>query len=160
MNTYEIEKLENVLENYLNKFDCELLQLDTDFYCYPDTKEIAYALTFVKDNDKYFNNLFKQLGLKYNADPFILALFHEIGHCVTWEHFNKLELLGIKLAKKIVDNGKPNKAKRIIYPYLLDEFKATQWACNYINKHPKEIKKLWEAIQPKILKFYLDNGLI
>ena len=79
---------------------------------------------------------------------------------MTWEHFTKAEMIFIKVMKKIIDNGKPNKIKRMIYPFLLDEFKATQWACNYINKHPKEVAKMWEIIQPKILKFYTDNDLI
>lgn len=156
----ELNKITKVLDKYLSKkFDCECCGLDTDFYCYPDTKEVFYSLTFVADNDKYFNNLFKMLGLKYNADSFILALYHEIGHCMTWEHFTRAEMFFIKVMKKIIDNGKPNKIKRMIYPFLLDEFKATQWACNYINKHPQEVQRMWQNIQPKILKFYTDNGL-
>ena len=154
-----LNKITEVLDRYLAKFDCECIGVDTDFYCYPDTKEVAYSLTFVADNDKYFNKLFKHLGLKYNADPFILALYHEIGHCMTWNNFNKIDIAYIKIAKAIIDNGKPNKIKRIIYPILLDEYKATKWACKYINSHPQEIKAMLENIQPLILQFYKENGL-
>lgn len=162
MNDTALKKIENILDNYLSsRFDCELLEFDTDFYCFPNTREIAIALTYSENADIEFNKLFQRLGLKYSCDPFILAFYHEIGHCMTWDYFNSFDKFIITKGKKIIEStDKITPLRRFVYTNWLDEFCATRWACNYINKHPKEVAKMWSVIQPLILQFYKDNGLV
>lgn len=47
-----------------------------------------------------------------------------------------------------------------MYFNLPDEKAATEWGIRYITTHEKEIKKLWDKLQPAIFKFYKINGIV
>lgn len=155
----KLKKFNKIMEEYLESFDCEYGGIDTDFYCYPKTQEIFVSFTIVESADKYFNELVEELGLNYKCDPFLLGLYHEIGHCVTFENFTKAQLKKIMKDKARVDDGNPTEEKRKEYVRLLDEYTATKWAVDFINNNPQEVKDFWEKIQPEILKFYKKKGL-
>jgi hypothetical protein len=51
------------------------------------------------------------------------------------------------------------KEKSYWYYSMPNEFFATRWAGQYMTNHPQKVAKLWNKIQPKILKFYQKYNL-
>jgi hypothetical protein len=76
-----------------------------------------------------------------NVSEFTWSILHEIGHTQTWGNFSK------KAWKKY--------EKTAPYTYDIEEYylipqekAATDWAADYIRKHPKKIAKFEKKIAP------------
>ncbi len=74
---------------------------------------------------------------------FLLSLFHEIGHYMTFDDLGE-EDFAYSCDVKALLGTTDDDAK--IYFRLPIEIAATNWAIDYINEHPTEISKLEKAI--------------
>ena len=100
------------------------------------------------------------------VDPFTLFLLHEVGHHKAndemegavgqfcWDEKERIENELFDLAEDDIE-GK----KRLHYQYynLPEEIMATQWAVNYIKKHPKAVNNLIAKCEKAIYDFYEKN---
>ena len=133
--------------------------LGTDFGALPTKNEIYYTLvvgtqdaeTFMEDVSTRFPDL--------KADYFLWCLMHEIGHCMTDDEWTEDEQNRFDEQLKRMTEIENTREKSFWYYSMPNEFFATRWAGEYMEVHPKKIKKFWNKIQPMILEFYLKNNL-
>lgn len=104
---------------------------------YPDNPERYNAEGFMEVIERIYPDI--------KASEFTWSLLHEIGHAKTWRYFTK------KAWKKY--------AKTAPYIHDIEEYfripqerVATDWAADYIRKHPKKIKKFEKKLQKALDK--------
>lgn len=149
----------NLINDYLKRFDltCEM---GLDFCYCPDAcveePNIYYSLlTTEKTNrtfDKFINDNF---GIV--VPNFIISLFHEIGHHFTNDLWTDKEQEDFEIKKAVLNPNNENDL--LTYYWVEDEYKATEWAVNYIQSHAEEIEDFWNRLTEEFFKFYIDNGL-
>lgn len=158
-----VKKLNKSISKSMYPFGINATILQDEFAFYFDNNMITFKLT--EDNsDEYFSHFVKQ---RFNFETdynFILSLLHEVGHYkANDEIYGDIYNFCIKEKKRIKEEiEKSEKVSDIIklsYEYfnLPDEIMATQWAINYMRKHPKKIQKMWKNIDNAIQKFYQKN---
>ena len=134
-----------------------------EFLALCDEKVIGYTLAIDKGNLDYFIEDAEKRYPNIKADPFLWLFMHEIGHCMTDGMWTQAELERFAEQKEkmteVEDEGFLLEIKNDWYHSVPDEFFATKWAGEYMEKHPKKIAKFWNKLQPEIMKFYIINGL-
>ena len=160
------KQINRIMNNYLRKFGLKTF-LDTDFSAYMEDKEIGYALIVTDASDKYFIPFCESIDKDVKADAFLLSMFHEIGHHMTWDDFSDAQIDKGWAAKEIIEQIiKETDDKEVIarenYNYfnLPEERAATEWGINYIKTHADEVADLWRRLQPAIIRFFKKNHLI
>lgn len=111
-----------------------------EFLAYPN--EIYYP----KSAKKYTSNGFMDLINRHypdiqNVSEFTWSILHEIGHTQTWNEFSA------KAWKKYAKTA-PHIQDIEEYYQIPQEKRATDWAADYIRKHPKKIAKFEKKIAP------------
>ena len=136
----------------------------TDEYSYLfDKKMVTYKLTEGTVEDKWFTEFIEsRFGYEVRY-PFIISLLHEVGHHKANDNivgdiyeFCMAEKERIS-AEMINADDEEQKALEWEYFNLPDEIMATQWAVDYVRKHPKKVKKMWKKSQKALLDFYKKN---
>ena len=160
------KQINRIMNNYLRKFGLKAF-LDTDFAAYMEDKEVGYALMVADASDKYFIPFCESIDKDVKADVFLLSIFHEIGHHMTWDNFSDAQKDKGWAAKEIIEQIiKETDDKEVIarenYNYfnLPEERAATEWGLNYIKTHADEVAGLWRRLQPAIIRFFKKNHLI
>lgn len=136
--------------------DIESIEMSTDFYCFPNTKEIyisvlapAIALDdFIKD--------IKTRTKINDISVFTWSLLHEVGHCMTWNYLNKRTQNHCKYVKRKIERGSID---YLTYYRLADEKIATDWAIGFIENNHKLVKAFDRMILNEIIYFYIDNEI-
>lgn len=161
-----IEKLNKVISNQLKSFGVDGAFLNDEFCMLFENDKVGYALTY-SIIDKWFNEYVEQ-AFGYTVEyTFIISLLHEIGHYKTIDDLTDGQYSRCLKKKKDITkalekkNLSEEKEKELNFKYfsLKDEFFATSWAVDYMEKHPKKVKKMWQRIYPAIIEFYNENGL-
>jgi len=102
------------------------------------------------------------------VDPWTLFLLHEVGHHMAndeiegaigqfcWDEKERIEKEMVECAEDDLEG-----LKRLHYQYfnLPEELMATQWAVNFIKKHPKTVDHLILESEKAINKFYKKNKI-
>lgn len=158
MDTTEID---NILKQWLNKngFSQYVVESGIDFEFFYLSNTIVYCFVVPTVGDKIFSNYFKELGLKYDADIFLLSFFHELGHGETINDIPDEEYYYSLRVKEYISTIESQPILYEIYQHLPDERAATRWAVEYINNHFKEVNDLWKKLQPAIIEFYKKNNI-
>lgn len=97
------------------------------FYC--EETEEEYRAEIIKDFPQFAN-----CDLGINA---LIAFFHEIGHAETENEWDEEDWEGFEAWKQ-------TEITNVEYFRHPIEWRATEWACNYILEHQEEVGKLWE----------------
>lgn len=152
-----IDKIEQVLNAFLEPFECSV-KLDTDFcYLYEDSV-IGYALVTSEKNNNAFLANAKKLFPTITADIFLWSFLHELGHHETIEEITDKETEISMYVKNHLDDY-PEAERNNIYFNLPDENAATTWAGEYMLDHTAEVAKLWKTLQPLLKNFYVLNNI-
>lgn len=157
MKELNTDRIDTILCNFFKDIDlwCSV-GLDTDFYYYPESDHIGYALVVSERTAKLFPEFAKANGLQYETPIFILCLLHEIGHYYTIGLFSDDEICDFDEQKeKLGDNDNDF----ITYFSIPHEFEATMWAINFINTHPSQIKLLDLSLAQAFEEFKTVNGI-
>ena len=154
-----IENIENILNKFLESFECTA-ELGSDFsYWYSDSL-INFALVVSKSNDIDFRDFCKELQPQLHCDIFLLSFMHELGHHETVDEWEDEEYLDMKIQKEKINKMKVSqKEKNFMYFNIPDEKRATEWGLKYIMAHQTEIMQLWNEIQQAILLVYKLNDI-
>lgn len=155
----DLKKITKILNEFTQKEFGVKTKIGKEFLAYPDDDEINYSLivgtiniqTFLEDAETRFPTV--------KADIFLWCFFHEIGHCMTdylWTD-GEQERFSNELVR--MTEVEDTKEKSYWYYSMPNEFFATRWAGQYMTDHPQKVAKLWNKIQPKILKFYQKYNL-
>jgi hypothetical protein len=160
----DFERLNKVLEDGLKKlgFDGYTVEIGNDFMFYYEENLITYALVAPTRMDTLFRKLYTELGLKYNADIFLLSFFHELGHGETIDDISETLYLYSQNRKVIIGNHTEEEATDELireYQTLPDEIAATAWACDFINNNAGAVKEFWETFQKELMEFYKENNI-
>ena len=129
-----------IFQNWLDENSYpEIKVVESDEFSYnvvTDTIKVTTELSY-----QYLTVLeyAKELGLRYNPGPWVLAFFHEVGHSETllddsldeyWEaYFDRQDIMTI--------------SDYVRHPI---ESAATEWAVNYINENTEEVKQMVKDI--------------
>jgi hypothetical protein len=158
-----VKKLNKSISKSMYPFGINATILQDEFAFYFDNNIITFKL--IEDNsDEYFSHFVKQ-RFNFETDyTFILSLLHEVGHYkandeIYGDIYNFCISEKERIEKEIEKAQKTSDVIKLSYEYfnLPDEIMATQWAVNYMKKHPKKVKKLWKNINNAIQKFYQKN---
>ena len=147
MTNNNLDKITNILNDFLKPFDC-VAEPGTDFAYYPATSTIYFAFVV---NDKFAESFLTFAKSLHNvkADIFLWSFMHELGHHETEDEFDdeEEEMYRFRLSQKMTDEE---------YYNLPQEYAATDWAGAYMRTHEEEVSKLWETLTPAIKDFYKE----
>ena len=151
-----IEVINNFLTQWCENHDFDVVcvmgtdyQIDLGgnvlFYApfYSEQTETIFREEIVKDFPQFAN-----CDLSMNT---IIAFFHEIGHAETENEWTDKEW---KKFEKWREREDITDREYFRHPI---EWRATEWACNYILEHTEEVAKLWEDICILFSWFYEIN---
>lgn len=148
------EKLNNYLNRWLydHDFDAECV-VDKTFWVDLSSNIIHYSV-FAEDEDiieDYMEEVSKDFPELACADDALLAFFHEIGHIETEDEWTDDEW---EASAKWKENASISNKEYFRYP---TEWRATEWACNYILSHIHEVEIFWHGFETLLYEFYEIN---
>lgn len=161
-----IKKLNKVIKKQLAPFGIEKVFMDTEFAYYYNDK-ISYAPVMINDfqGQAFLAFIEKRFGYTTKM-PFMLFLLHEVGHHIANENivddiaeFCEKEKDRIQAEMDLTDDEAEIMRLDDEYFNLPDEIMATQWAVNYMRKHPRITKRMWFEIAEELEQFYEANGV-
>ena len=158
-----IKKIDKIINDFTFKNFGVTARLDTEFeaFCDNGRRLVGYTLLATEDgNGQFIEDAVKRYP-NLNADIFLWALMHEIGHCMTEDMWTAEEREYFYYQKDMICESEVEEdGMNAWYHACPDEFFATKWAGDYMTNHPKKMKKFWNELQGAILKMYVKNGLI
>lgn len=136
--------------------DIESINLDTDFYCYPNTKEIYITvLAPATALDDFIANIKTRTNIN-DISVFTWSFLHEVGHCMTWNYLSKRTQHHCEYVKRKIERGSID---YLTYYRLADEKIATDWAIGFIENNHKLVQAFDRMILAEITNFYIDNEI-
>lgn len=155
-----IKKVNKIINKFTEQFGVTC-RYDTEFEAFCDNGRKLVGYTFLDTGCGDFVEDAQKRYPEINADIFLWALMHEIGHCMTENMWTQEEREYFWYQKDmIVDMEIEEEGMNAWYHCCPDEFFATKWAGDYMRNHPKEMKKFWNKLQCAILQMYAKNNLI
>ena len=162
-----LTKLNKAVSAELAPFGISKAKLSDEYsYVYADDS-VTYKVIADDIIDKMFNDFVEE---RFGIDTtfygsFVISLLHEVGHykandeiegaiydfCVNEKKRIHEELMEVDAEEQI-------RALEYQYFNLPDEIMATQWAVNWIKKHPKKMKMMNENMRKAVLEFAEKNG--
>ncbi len=134
----------------------ESVDLSTDFYCYPNTKEIFISvLAPAIALDDFISNLETRTDID-DISVFTWSFLHEVGHCMTWNYLNKRTQHHCEYVKRKIERGSINP---LVYYGLADEKIATDWAIGFVEKNHEIAKAFNDMVMNEITNFYIENEI-
>ena len=161
-----MKKLNKAILSEVQRFGIKKVDCEPEFsYAWKDEK-IGYKVV-VDETDNYFDEFVNDrfdFPVEYD---FIISILHEVGHRKTGDDIQG-DLYDFCLAEKerlfdlIALEADEEKIKKYYFQYfnLPDEIMATQWAVNYMKKHPRITKKMMKNMGDAIQDFYKINNVI
>lgn len=136
--------------------DFEEVSLSTDFYCFPNTKEIFISvLAPTTALDDFIANLETRTQTN-DISVFTWSFLHEVGHCMTWNYLNKRTKNHCEYVKRKIERGSLN---HLLYYGLADEKIATDWAIKFVERNYSLVKAFDKTVLTEITNFYIDNEI-
>jgi hypothetical protein len=136
--------------------DIESVDLSTDFYCYPNTKEIYISvLAPATALDDFITNLETRTQIN-DISVFTWSFLHEVGHCMTWNYLNKRTQHHCEYIKRKIERGSLD---YLLYYALADEKIATDWAIGFVENNHKLVKAFDRMVMNEITNFYINNEI-
>ena len=136
--------------------DYDSVNVDTDFYCYPNTKEIFISvLAPATALDDFYDNLATRTNIE-DISLFTWSFLHEVGHCMTWNYLNKRTKNHCEYVKRKIERGSIDP---LTYYGLSDEKIATDWAIDFVERNHKLVKAFDKNILATLNDFYLENEI-
>lgn len=154
-----VENIENILNKFLEPFECTA-ELGSDFSYWYSESLICFALAVTESNDIDFRDFCKELQPELHCDIFLLSFMHELGHHETLDEWEDEEYLDMKIQKERINKMKVSqKEKNFMYFNIPDERRATEWGLQYIIEHQTEMTLLWNELRQAIFSFYELNNI-
>lgn len=158
-----IKKIDKIINNFTMKNFGVTARFDTEFeaFCDEGRKLIGYTLITTEGGEGQFIEDATRRYPEINADIFLWALMHEIGHCMTEDMWSAEEREYFYYQKDMIyEMEVEEEGMNAWYHACPDEFFATKWAGDYMRNHPKKMKKFWNELQVAMLQMYKKNNLI
>ena len=154
-----IEKITDLCIDFIESNisnDIESVEISTDFYCFPNTKEIYISvLAPATALDDFTADIANRTEID-DISVFTWSFLHEVGHCMTWNYLNKRTQNHCEYVKRKIERGSIN---HLTYYRLADEKMATDWAIGFIERNHKLVKAFDRMVLNEITNFYIDNEI-
>ena len=150
-----INEINNILNDFLEEFDCTADVAEDFEYLYAESL-IHYSFVISEKGEKEFIESVNRHNPIVNCDTFLWSLLHELGHHETIDDLSDNEYADSQIMKDFVEFGI---VPTDIYYYCPDEVAATAWAVQYANSHIDLLQDLWNRLQPAIMNFYKINNV-
>ena len=155
-----IKRVNRIINEFTAQFGI-VAKFDTEFEAFCDDMTVGYTLLHTGRDDNDFIEHAQERYPEIQADIFLWAFFHEIGHCMTENMWTEEERDYFWKQKDVMLEPALDRNYINTWYYACpDEFFATRWAGEYMMNHPKKVAKFWNELQPAIMRFYRKNGLI
>lgn len=137
-----------------------------EYAYYFDSETITYKLEENMAEDLWYIEFVKD-RFDYKVEyPFIMSILHEVGHhkaneeiCDAIADFCETEKERIEAEMENATTEDELKRLELQYFNLPDEIMATQWAVNYMKRHPTIIRRMWNEMRMALVEFYKVNGV-
>lgn len=158
-----IKKVDKIINDFTQKNFGVTARFDTEFEAFCDNGRRLIGYTFLATENgegQFIDDAIKRYP-NVNADIFLWALMHEIGHCMTEDMWTDEEREYFNYQKDIICEADVDENEMNAWYHVCpDEFTATRWAGEYMTKHPRKMKKFWTELQTALIQMYVKNGLI
>lgn len=156
-----LNRINKIINDFTQKNFGVTAELNAEFQAFCGSKVINYTLFYDEDSRKFFMDDAEARFPDVKADIFLWCLMHEIGHCMTDDAWTEADTnFFLNIRDEYLPFVEDDQMRYDLYHALPDEFIATNWAGNYMRKHPKKIAKFWAELQPAIIRMYKKNGVI
>ena len=158
-----LNELNNTLKNIFKEFNIsEFYSAEDEFECEFEDRKIGYTLVENLPHNNYYVEFVKKNFHYEPIVPFMLFIFHEIGHLYTtnatlsaYSEKRRTELYE-KMGTPDLPNGQ-FKCYEFEYFRLPEEIVATAWAVEYMSTHEEEVLELWKKVYNALQVFYKLN---
>lgn len=133
------------------------IRYGADFAYYYRNDIVRYSFVTCKLQDELMKEFWALNGLEYNCDIFLMSLLHEIGHYMTEDEWSAEESNNFTEMKKDLDGN--TREGNFAYWNVPDEYRATEWAIDFINNNPEKCKVFWTECRKRIMDIYVEAGL-
>ena len=163
-----IEKINEVLNEFLAEFDPELkADMGTEFCYWITDNKIEYSLMMPAVAEDHFMRNFNLLAPDIDCDSFLASFLHELGHHQTLEMIEDDQFIEcINAKREIAIKGEAEGLSEETiwelhkqYFDLPDEYEATMWAINFIRDNIEKIRVFWKKVSDAIMNFYFENDI-
>ena len=156
-----LNKVDKIINNFTAQFNITA-RFDAEFQAFCDERVIGYSLIALSDGGGQFIEDAIKRYPQINADIFLWAIMHEIGHCMTEDMWTEEEKNYFWEQKEMMENAEDIDWDNLNawYHVCPDEFFATRWAGEYMVAHQGQIRRFWRRLQKALLEMYRVNGLI
>lgn len=155
-----IERIDKIINKFTAPFGVTA-NLGIEFQAFCDSMTIDYTLFFDEDSTIAFIDDATKRYPEINADIFLWAFMHELGHCMTENMWTEAEKEYFWEQKDAINDAEIDMDEaNNWYHACPDEFFATRWAGEYMLNHPRKMQKFWKKLHAAIMKMYKENGLI
>lgn len=155
-----LKRINRIINDFTQKNFGVTAETGVEFQAFCEGKLINYAFVFSEEDTRFFEEDATKRFPDIHAEIFLWCLFHEIGHCMTDHIWTELDNEYFEQMAEKIYYIPDDDLRNDCYHCLPDEYVATNWAGNYMRKHPKKVAKFWAELQPAILRMYQKNGLI
>lgn len=148
---YYVNTINEYLQEFLdrNEFDCDC-SLGNNFSYLFERSLITYSLVVADSQGESFLAFCEKLFPNIHADVFLWSFLHELGHHETLDDFDN------NVHRAYYYRIKNYKLSSEEYYNLTIEKAATVWAGEFMQNNPEEVQRLWNNIQPVMIKLYTE----
>lgn len=151
------EKVNSYLNQWLSDHNFEAICMaDNNFWVDLSCNIIHYSIYADEEEiiEIYMEEVSKDFPELAQADVEMLSFFHELGHIETEDEWDEEDWEACENWK---ENNCASHREYFRYP---TEWRATEWACEYILSHKEEVgifwKKVWELMN-ELYELNKDN---
>lgn len=151
-----IKVIDNYLTEWCQRHDFDVVcEMGTDFQIDLGDNTLFYSPFYAVDTEQIYREeiikdfpQFAEHDLMFNS---VIAFFHEIEHAETENEWDEEDWEGFNAWK---ESDEPTVREYFRHPI---EWRATEWACEYILQNKEEVNKLWKDFQNLYAWFYEIN---
>ena len=168
-----LKKIKKVVNEFTQTFGVKAVW-NVDFEAHPELMRVGFTIVVDSDLNSIFLQDCEERFPEIHTNLFIWLLMHEIGHCMTegfWSDEDSRYFLATKdrtseyFGYFLNENDPEETFETVqfwvndIYHAMPDEYLATNWAGNYMKKHPKKMAKFAAKINEAIKELCEKNGI-
>ena len=143
-----LDRLERVVNEYLDLFDCQG-RMELDFAYYYESETVAWSIFMADTSDRCFNRFVNERYPHIEADIFLWSLLHEVGHHCTHHLISNRDYEISEVLKEV--------AEERLASGEIDEYQS--WAADYMLHNAEEVAAFWQRFCEAYDNFLRENNV-
>ena len=158
-----LDRLERVVNEYLDLFDCQG-RMELDFAYYYESETVAWSIFMADTSDRCFNRFVNERYPHIEADIFLWSLLHEVGHHCTHHLISNRDYEISEVLKEVAEerlaSGEIDEYQCYVYYFTApEELEATSWAADYMLHNAEEVAAFWQRFCEAYDNFLRENNV-